>query len=95
LFECCVEWINLNSHRQNGGGGGGENGPIDDTLTSKDEGFIPFNNEDEEPIVIPPMLPIVLLPPLPIVNPPMGKWKVLSTFLLVHEACHLQDTLSS
>jgi hypothetical protein len=64
-----------------GKGGGDENGPIDDTLANKDEGFMPFNNENKEPIVIPPLLPIVLLPPLPIVNPPMGKSKVSSTFL--------------
>ncbi len=53
------------------GAGGGENGPTDDTLAGKDEGFMPFNNEDEKPIVIPPLLPIVLLPPLLIANPPM------------------------
>ncbi len=91
MFECCVHWTGLYSHRRNGG----ENGPIDDTLASKDEGFIPFNNEDEKPIVIPPMLPIILLPPSPIVNPLMGKPKVLFTFLLVHEAYHLEDILSS
>jgi len=47
---------------------------------------MPFNNEDEKPIVIPPLLLIVLFPPLPIVNPPMGKPNVSSTFLLLHEA---------
>ncbi len=62
---------------------------LDDTLASKDEGFMPFNNEDEEPIVITPLLLVVLIPPLPIVNPPIGKSKVSSTFLLVHEAYHL------
>jgi hypothetical protein len=56
---------------------------------------MPFNNEEEEPIVIPPLLKIVLLPPLPIVNPPMGKQKVASTFLLVHESYHLRDILLS
>lgn len=77
------------------GAGGGENGPTDDTLAGKDEGFMPFNNEDEKPIVIPPLLPIVLLPPLLIANPPMWKPKASFTFLLVHENYHLWDILSS
>jgi len=71
------------------------NGPIDDTLVGKNEGLMPFNNKDEEPIVIPPLLKNILLPPLPIVNPPMGKQKVSSTFLLVHESYHLRDILLS